>query len=512
MAAVSVAMTVAGCDSASARSSVNVRNFGAKGDGAHDDSKAITSAVAALKPGDSLYFPRGSYRFAQREPVLGAAIAITGLSNVDIEFDNGAELVMDNLDDDGAGTSHGIVVRGPASGVSLRNVKVRWATQPKLRSRGDGIRIVGYPTAVPTDPGVSRSITGVSISNCEIIGCPQAGVIMMGVSDITVSLLRVRDSMADGLHFNACRRGTIADYTATNVGDDGLALVTYYDDAFRFDTESETFAFPNLTDWSNSEFRVQNVLTTGGHANGVRLAGVNRAILSGITVRGHDNGSGVIIDSATKRSDAGWYYVASRGVRLEDVLVERCETGVQVLARPVHAVDTRFTAFDVDVSSATIRGCSNWSLRAESLTSRLVSGLHVGSVTAESQSTEDGKGGIGLQNTLGVTMGTVWVRHEHPVAALVAVNARRLNVGTFRATIVGAADARAAEPCAVLVSSEGRIDLVDVSWPDAPSSWTAVQIQAFADCADTTSPESILVKLGRAIVDPPSVSRPVEIC
>ena len=149
---------------------------------------------------------------------------------------------------------------------------------------------------------------------------------MMGVSDITVSGLRVRDTMADGLHFNACRRAKVTGFSGTDTGDDGLALVTYYEDAFRFDPASETFAFPNLTDWSNSDFTIKDVEIAGGHANGVRLSGVNGVTLSGLTVRGHKSGSGVMIDSATKASGAGWFYVASRGVRLDQIVVEHCET------------------------------------------------------------------------------------------------------------------------------------------------------------------------------------------
>ena len=51
---------------------------------------------------------------------------------------------------------------------------------------------------------------------------------MLGVSDITVTGLQVADTGADGLHFNACRRGHVDDYVAANTGDDGLALVTYF--------------------------------------------------------------------------------------------------------------------------------------------------------------------------------------------------------------------------------------------------------------------------------------------
>ena len=42
---------------------VNVRHFGAKGDGMHDDADALRRAIkaAAARPGSTVYFPRGTY-------------------------------------------------------------------------------------------------------------------------------------------------------------------------------------------------------------------------------------------------------------------------------------------------------------------------------------------------------------------------------------------------------------------------------------------------------------------
>src|SRR3954469_1211064 len=83
------------CSPFASRSTVNVRDHGAVGDGSRDDSAAIISAVAALAPGSVLHFPAGSYRFAELHPQSGAAVCIVGLSDVDVDFEPGAELVMD---------------------------------------------------------------------------------------------------------------------------------------------------------------------------------------------------------------------------------------------------------------------------------------------------------------------------------------------------------------------------------------------------------------------------------
>jgi hypothetical protein len=496
-----------------ARSTVNVRDYGAAGDGIGDDATAIGTAVAALKPGNILYFPRGSYRFAQRDPPGTAAILIAGISDLDIDFDAGAELVMDNLDPvTGTGTSHGVLIRGPASRISLRNVKVRWASQPTSRSMGDGIRVVGYPadttTAQNSWTGSGGPVNGVSISNCVIQSSPQAGAIMMGVSDIDIAGLRIQDTLADGLHFNACRRATIANYSATNTGDDGLALVTYYSEVFSFNNTAETFSFPDLTDWSDADFTITNVAVTGGQANGVRLAGANRVAITGLTVRENRSGSGVAVDSAAPGSDGRWYYVAARGLRLNQVTVEDCEGGIQVLARPNSAADERFTRFDLNVSEATIRNCANWSVRAESLTAQPATGLRLDNCRVEATSTTKGRGAVGLENTQGMSLGNVSLRHKQPVLAFTAVNSRQFTIDYLQVAFTGAdEDPATAGPCAQFQASDGIVRAIDVNWPQAPTSWVPVRIKNGGDCSDFAP-----VEIGTLRVDPPSVTQPMKTC
>lgn len=98
------------------RTVVDVRAFGATGDGNTDDSRAIQAAAAATGSGCTLRFPSGTYRFAQRWPAGTAAIVINRVADVVVEFEPGAELLIDNLDPvTHTGTGHGLLVRGPAS-------------------------------------------------------------------------------------------------------------------------------------------------------------------------------------------------------------------------------------------------------------------------------------------------------------------------------------------------------------------------------------------------------------
>jgi hypothetical protein len=478
-------------DPSGSRPTVNVRDHGAVGDGSADDSAAITAAVAALKSGSVLHFPAGRYRFAQRNPRDGAAISVTGLSHIDIDFSSDAEIVMDNVDTGTrTGTSHGILIRGPASGIALRNVRIRWAQETK-RSMGDGIRIVGYPDGVAAVPngwsGPATPVSGVTVANCEIQSAPQAGVVMLGVSDITVTDLRAENTQADGLHFNACRRVKVDGHTAVNTGDDGLALVTYFSDTSSYDAAAQTFAFPGLTDWSNADFIISNVAVSGGRANGVRLAGAIRVEINGLTVADVQHGAGVMIDSATAGHEVEWEYVSARDLTLSDLTVEDCETGVHVLARPAETDDKRFTDFAIDIADVRLRRCTNWSVRVESLSDQSVSGVSLGDCTVNATSAAGGNGGVGLANSRGVHFGNLTIEHAQAVTTFSAINTRALKAENLELTLTQPKASDDAAPCARFEDTDGVIDSMAVRWPSAPGSWQPVLLTPAADCDAASS-------------------------
>jgi hypothetical protein len=450
---------------------VNVRQHGAKGDGVTDDSAAIRRAVAALRPNSTLYFPSGTYRFADRRQDADAAIVIAGLSRVTVEFDADAELVMDNLDQ-GAGTGHGILVHGPASDVEMRNVAIRWS-QPATRSMGDGIRIVGDPFSLGWNHGPVNRVT---LSHCSVHGSPQAGVIMIGVSDIRVTDLRTEQTRADGLHFNACRRARIDNYAAVGPGDDGLALVTYHAPETSVDPAAQTFSFPDLTRWSNSEFAVTNVAIEGGGANGVRLAGASGVTLAGLAVAGLDSGAAVMIDSAAPGNDVGWHYVASRGVRVSGLAIDSCETGIHVLARPNDTLDPRFTGFDVAIAGAVIRDCANWAVRAESLSEQRATGFDLRSCTVEASSSTGGNGGVGLANTRYSRLNAVSIRHTDAVLVFAASRVGDLAVDRLAVTITDGDPPDEPGPCTGFENCDGVVDDLRIAWDSAPAAWSPLRL------------------------------------
>lgn len=466
---------------------IDVRSYGATGDGMTDDSLAIQSAVAELRPGRTLHFPRGTYRFAQHWPSGTAAIAIAGVSDATVEFAPGAELVMDNLDPhDGTGTSHGVLLRGPSSRVSLRNITVRWA-HPAKRSLGDGIRVEGLPGDGRTLPtgwrGFPSPVDGLAVIDCTVVSSPQAGVVLHGVSDVRVERLHVDGTGADGLHLNACRRASVAGLRAVKPGDDGLAFVTYFGPEFSFDPDAHTFAFPTLTDWSNADVEVRDVEVVGGSANGVRVAGAQRLTIDALDVVGVVAGSAVMLDSAEPGADVGWNYLASRAIRIDEFTATACDTGVHVLARPHAPGAGGFTDFDVQIGRAALVSCSNWAVRAESLAEAKMTGLSIEDCTIASTSTTAGNGGVGIDNARGVTMGTVAIQHSDAVVGFAAKDSDRMEIEHLSITIDRTQPPPdGAPPCVALDGVEGVIADLAVDWPSAPAAWIAVRQSAAEQC------------------------------
>lgn len=83
---------------------VNVKDFGAVGDGVADDTAAIVSAAATLQDNQTLYFPSGVYLVSAASATThqsGAAygkvvLALTGLSNITIQADSATIKVVDH--------------------------------------------------------------------------------------------------------------------------------------------------------------------------------------------------------------------------------------------------------------------------------------------------------------------------------------------------------------------------------------------------------------------------------
>ncbi len=325
----------------------DIRTFGAVGDGVADDSAALRQAAERLKAdgGGTLDFPAGTYRIGTRRggPVFD------GVSNVRINFAPGAVLLMDNLEPGGNGGGHGLTFRAPAENIELYNVSIVWKNRPKRRSMGDGLRFEGFPEE-------GKTLRGIRLENCRVEAAAQTGAVLMGCSDVTVRNFTVKNSWADGLHFNACRNVTVDGVNGEETGDDTLAFVTYYAPEFTGKTGT-VFSLPGLGEWNNSNSRAVNIRAVGGRANGIRIAGAKDLKISNVEVEGKS--SGIIVDAGTVGARHKWQYLAGRGIEIRDVKLRNCDTGFYVWQFNAGLDDPRFAGFDVKCENFAVSGCRN---------------------------------------------------------------------------------------------------------------------------------------------------------
>ena len=326
---------------------LDVKTFGAAGDGVADDSAALRKAAERLKAdgGGTLDFPAGTYRIGTRRggPVFD------GVSNVRINFAPGAVLLMDNLEADGNGGGHGLTFRAPAENIELYNVSIVWKNRPRRRSMGDGLRFEGFPQE-------GKTLRSIRLENCRVEASAQTGAVLMGCSDVTVRNFTVKNSWADGLHFNACRNVTVDGVTGEETGDDTLAFVTYYAPEFTGKTGT-VFSLPDLGEWNNSNSSAANIRSAGGRANGIRIAGAKDLKISNVEVEGKS--SGIIVDAGAVGARHKWQYLAGRGIEIRDVKLRNCDTGFYVWQFNAGLDDPRFAGFDVKCENFAISGCRN---------------------------------------------------------------------------------------------------------------------------------------------------------
>lgn len=472
---------------------INVKQYGAVGDGITDDSAAIKAAEAAMTSGARLYFPKGSYRFAQQNPAGSAAVVLNGLSNVTVEFAVGARLLMDNLAANGHGTGHGIRVQGAASHVTILNPTIEWVTRPSARSFGDGISVLGWPSDSPPPVGWTGStgkVQFVSIVNARVVNSPQAGVVVMGASDVTVTNMTAIGTLADGLHFNANRRVTVNGLVAQNAGDDGLAFVTYYDASqpWTYGPTDGPFNQSGIGEWNNGGSTATNITVTGGRANGFRVQGGYDIAISNVTVV--DKEFGFHVNSAKATGPGDWTSLASRNIRISNVTIDGAQTGIVLATNNIDGTeDPMWWDFSgVEISDVIIRGAANWSLAVETpaTTTSKFAGVTLRNIYAETGAapTGGGNGGILLASLRNSTIDNVRLVSSH------AADINLFGAGQIRSSV-----SPEALPSSNLIVNDlvldgpGRIliqDIAGVQFGDVASygaAGTAVMLYRVADAS-----------------------------
>lgn len=138
---------------------INVMNYGATGNGTTDDTTAINSAISALRPGDTLSFPCGTY--------LTTSQLTISTSNVTV--DGGTCAIIRN-------TASGTVMVIGASGNTIPNVGPAILLSATANELDTTFATVSTLNVVPGDyvallEGGKDSSTGSGDTGCDVSGC-----------------------------------------------------------------------------------------------------------------------------------------------------------------------------------------------------------------------------------------------------------------------------------------------------------------------------------------------------
>jgi hypothetical protein len=220
---------------------INVTNYGVIGDGTNDDYPGLLAADQALPAaGGELYFPPNLKCRVATAGVNG--LTISNQSNITILMDSNTVLVMDNMVD-GLAVSHGILVEGPCTNITMIGVHVKYASMATTRQGYAPIYFLGANISNGTyfergstngtenpagiDAGAIRNVV---LQNVTVENSPSVMVGIVGVNGITINNFNGTNSWADGLyHVNFCR-SHINGANLINCGDDAISLAAYESD------------------------------------------------------------------------------------------------------------------------------------------------------------------------------------------------------------------------------------------------------------------------------------------
>jgi hypothetical protein len=224
---------------------LNVRDFGAKGDGTTDDAPAIRSAIAAIPSGGgTVYFPPGTYRsvatsaaqfisVGNRTTLLG----VRGSSIISLDTDvpgayrEFARFYGDNITLDGLTIQRGadfqcVLIRVMNYiGLTLRNCTIDGKRGSYSTNYCHGLQ---WPQ--------SGTASGVVIDSCVFQGCSNC-TLMTNSSTATLTGVVIRNSRMGNVDFN-CPAATVSDIYVDSCVIDGTGS-TAFGVAFAFTSHAK---------------------------------------------------------------------------------------------------------------------------------------------------------------------------------------------------------------------------------------------------------------------------------
>jgi hypothetical protein len=364
------ACALAAFDAAPPAGALNVRTFGARGDGRSDDTGALQRALAALAPGQWLVFPPGTYLHDRRLSITTPGVTLDG---------RGATLHATNTADQALLIqADGVRIVGfTLTAVTDRRRDAPWESRIAIWRHGRGLAPLRN-VEIRDNRIVESGAAGSALANSS----SSAAIFVHNASHFLVHGNHVRHSLADAIHVTGgSRHGRVVGNTVREVGDDMVAVVSYRGDEQvvrdvlvadndlsgqywgrgvsvvggedvsilrnRIDATSHAAGVYLARETSFNTLGVRNVLVQGNHISRVQVQPPAYTVLSW-PLSARRTGHGAIevvaqLDAAQRRSAALRESLAVRDVAIEDNRIEDVATpGVRIgadAAEPATLVD-----------------------------------------------------------------------------------------------------------------------------------------------------------------------------
>jgi len=192
---------------------VNVKSFGAAGDGIIDDSAAIQKAIDSLSlTGGTVFLPAGTYRIGtgvlDNESGLYVSLQIGSFVNL---LGEGAGKSIMKVDPHVSSTSNRFLINNKPgdSNISISRLTIDTANTPLSNASGAGLSFV--------------NATNIAIEDVEFKNIKREAIDLVSVSNFTIRN-NVVYNIWTGISLIDCSDGDVVNNTITSTGGDGILV------------------------------------------------------------------------------------------------------------------------------------------------------------------------------------------------------------------------------------------------------------------------------------------------